>query len=241
MKQAVMLVSVGEGPGLRRLTDVLADSLPDVPVRRVRLGSSTADGAAELRQAVKHLRAEGVDGLTVQPLLLLPGREYDRLRAEVMHWQGDLKWLRVGLPLLACGEDVRRLALALAQWYTPGEGSVLLVGHGTAHPAGRFYDRIQRELMQLGRKDMKVALLHGGPGPEQLRPMLGSTVRLVPLMLEAGRHTAGDLAGEHPASWCARLAAAGCRAECCLHGLAEVPEVQVMFSEKLEAVMKEQR
>ena len=62
--------------------------------------------------------------------------------------------------------------------------------------------------------------------------------RIRPLMLEAGRHAACDLAGGHPASWLARLCAAGLETEYVPQGLAALPEVEQMFREKLELLLK---
>ena len=234
MERVILLVSVGNGPALAALADGLAAGRPDAAVRRV---CSGGHGAA-LDAALARLRDEGIAWVDVQPLMLLPGHEYDRLRAALDSRRAEFARLRLGLPLLTGVEDARRLAAALSRQYPAGEGSLLLAGHGSRHPAGRLYGLLQQELLRLGREDARIALLTGAPGPAQVFPLLQGWVRLVPLMLEAGRHAACDLAGGHPASWLARLCAAGLETEYVPQGLAALPEVEQMFREKLELLLK---
>ena len=101
MERVILLVSVGNGPALAALADGLAAGRPDAAVRRV---CSGGHGAA-LDAALARLRAEGIAWVDVQPLMLLPGHEYDRLRAALDSRRAEFARLRLGLPLLT-GETV---------------------------------------------------------------------------------------------------------------------------------------
>ena len=123
--------------------------------------------------------------------------------------------------LLDAPEDVPALARAVAQAYPaqPGE-SLLLLGHGTDGPAAAVYPALQAALRALSREDAFVATVAGGAAPEDLLPALrrAPAVRLAPLLLVAGEHARKDMAGDGPASWKSRLAAAGLSVRCTAAG-----------------------
>ena len=109
----------------------------------------------------------------------------------------------VGAPLLSDATDVDCLAAALMGEWRPKPGTVtLFVGHGIGGPAGSDYARprdafdayaaLGVAFVRAGRDDLAVACLSDGPDAA-LRVVRGlaepgATVRLVPLMLSAGRH-----------------------------------------------------
>ncbi|MBQ6597256.1 MAG: sirohydrochlorin cobaltochelatase [Lentisphaeria bacterium] len=58
-------------------------------------------------------------------------------------------------------------------------------------------------------------------------------VLLIPFMLVAGDHALNDLAGADPGSWKSRLEKQGCKCDCILHGLGEIPAVAACFADSL--------
>ena len=80
----------------------------------------------------------------------------------------------------------------------------------------------------------------GGAAPEDLLPALrrAPAVRLAPLLLVAGEHARKDMAGDDPASWKSRLAAAGLSVRCTLQGLGSLPGVQALYAQRLRALLE---
>ena len=201
-------------PTVRRILAGRGEAVPSLPEALSRLAGST---------------------VAVQPTLLLRGREYDALRAQALARADAFPRLLLGRPLLDAPEDVPALARAVAQAYPaqPGE-SLLLLGHGTDGPAAAVYPALQAALRALSREDAFVATVAGGAAPEDLLP----AVRLAPLLLVAGEHARKDMAGDDPASWKSRLAAAGLSVRCTLQGLGSLPGVQALYAQRLRALLE---
>lgn len=183
-------------------------------------------------QALEKLRRAGFTLVKVQPTLLLPGREYDRLREEI---SSAAQGMRViwGTPLLWEDRDLAALAEALLQAYPlPEDTALLLMGHGTGHESDRIYPALRRHLEDLG---MALCTLEGGLDFGAALPSLLSGPRrkvcLAPLLLTAGAHAQKDMTGRLKPL----LEAAGFQVSQCLTGLGELPAVQEMFAEKAKA------
>ena len=206
-------------------------------IRRVLAGRG--EDVPSLPEALERLRAGGVRRAAVQPTHLLYGYEYDKLRAEAEALSGGFEALTVGRPLLADTEDLRRFARELSAAYPPREGgAVVLMGHGTEHFANAVYPALQTGFRLEGRADILVGTVEGWPSLEDVVRQLPAGgplhVRLVPLMLAAGEHARSDMAGV----WKPRLETAGYTAECVFTGLGELPWVQEMYRERLEALLE---
>lgn len=157
----------------------------------------------------------------------------------------------VGAPLLSDATDVDCLAAALMGEWRPKPGTVtLFVGHGIGGPAGSDYARprdafdayaaLGVAFARAGRDDLAVACLSDGPDAA-LQAVRGlaepvSTVRLVPLMLSAGRHVLKNIGGSDDRSWSSVLAAAGYVPQLCDCGLGEVATVRELYAHHARAV-----
>ena len=151
----------------------------------------------------------------------------------------------VGTPLLSDATDVDCLAAALMGEWRPKPGTVtLFVGHGIGGPAGSDYARprdafeaygsLGAAFARAGRDDLAVACLSDGPDAalQVVRGLAepGATVRLVPLMLSAGRHVLKNIGGSDDRSWSSVLAAADYVPQLCDCGLGEVAAVRELFA-----------
>lgn len=157
----------------------------------------------------------------------------------------------VGAPLLSDATDVDCLAAALMGEWRPKPGTVtLFVGHGIGGPAGSDYARprdafdayaaLGVAFARAGRDDLAVACLSDGPDAA-LQAVRGlaepvSTVRLVPLMLSAGRHVLKNIGGSDDRSWSSVLAAACYVPQLCDCGLGEVATVRELYAHHARAV-----
>lgn len=157
----------------------------------------------------------------------------------------------VGAPLLSDATDVDCLAAALMGEWRPKPGTVtLFVGHGIGGPAGSDYARprdafdayaaLGVAFARAGRDDLAVACLSDGPSAalQAVRGLAepGATVRLVPLMLAAGRHVLKNIGGSDDRSWSSVLAAADYVPQLCDCGLGEVAAVRELYAHHARAL-----
>ena len=253
MKTAVLVVSFGT-THLDTLEKTIgaaeadiAAAFPSVPCRRAftsgivrrRLAQRhglEADGveADGVEEALARMAAEGIGQVAVQPTLLVPGEEYDRLRSSVLSRAGGMT-VSFGRPLLWDDGDLLWIMDVLARAYPVEEDTVLLVmGHGTAHSAGCLYERLAERMAE--RDGMALCTVEGRPsfadGIAALLAQPRRKVHLVPLLLAAGEHTKTDMAGEKPDSLRRRLEQAGFDVSWTLRGLGELPEVRSRLVER---------
>lgn len=157
----------------------------------------------------------------------------------------------IGDPLLSDAADVDCLASALMGAWPSKPGTVtLFAGHGIGGPAGSGYVRhrdafdaygaLGAAFARAGRDDVAVGCLSDGAGAalQAVRGLAepGATVRLVPLMLSAGRHVLKNIGGSDDRSWSSALAAVGYVPQLCDCGLGEVAAVQELFARHARAL-----
>ncbi len=193
-------------------------------------------------EAFSRMRADGADHVVVQPALLIPGEEYDRLRSEVLTQAGGML-VSFGRPLLWDDASLLWIADVLARAYPVDGDTVLLVmGHGTAHSAGCLYERLAK---QLAARGMALCTVEGvptfGDGVAQLLEQPKRKVHLVPLLLAAGVHTKNDMAGDAPDSLRKRLERSGFEVSWSLRGLGELPAVRAYFVRRVKDAWAEFR
>lgn len=197
--------------------------------------------------ALADLHDSGIKDAVVQSLQIVPGEEFHRLAVLVQSLQAGGERLAfhsisLGLPLLSSLDDCRkvsgRLSPVLAGEKTEGghnkKTAVVLMGHGTGHPADSLYSQMASVL----RADYENVFLHtleGFPGIVEMIPDLKRSgfekVRLLPFLLVAGGHVLRDMAGEGQHSWKSILERNGFEVDASLQGLAESEEIISLFLE----------
>jgi len=176
------------------------------------------------------------------------------------------EYLETGLPLLSSLEDCRKVSRVLpALWNgcsgwgkgdNAGEGklqglqshpdrdpekeAVLLVGHGTGHPADSLYSLMAR-VLENDHRNVFLGTLEGFPGLfEIVAELRGSgikKVRLLPFLLVAGGHAEKDIAGAGPKSWKSALERGGFEVAVRLCGLGEMESIVSIFQEHTRSAM----
>lgn len=239
MKKAILAVSFGTThldtleKTIQAVENDLAAAFPDAAVYRAftsgivrkRLKSKFNMDVDSVKDALERMKADGVERVIVQPTLLIPGEEYDRLRTEVLLHAGRMH-ISIGLPLLWDDADLDFLADCVKRTYPVADDTVLLaMGHGTSHEANSLYLRLA-EKMELctveGKPDFDDAL-------ERLKKQDKRKVHLVPLLLVAGDHSKNDMAGDSPNSLRSRLEREGLEVSWTLAGLGELPDVRAAY------------
>ena len=159
------------------------------------------------REILEELQARGFEWVVVQSVHLLAGHEFYRLVEEV---QACRIRTAMGLPLFWAPEDYSAFLEALAARLDPAEkeDAIVLVGHGTDHPGWATYLALQYLLSRQFGHQIYVGVLEGYPSRQEVIAAVVRSglrcVRLLPLMLVAGRHVQDDLAGPDDswkASW----------------------------------------
>jgi len=204
--------------------------------------------------ALADLHHSGIKDVVVQSLQIVPGEEFHRLAILVQSLRAGgerlaFRSLALGLPLLSSLADCRnvsaRLSPVLAGEKTKDcdqdKTAMVLMGHGTGHPADGLYSLMASVL----RRDYENVFLHtleGFPGVVELIPDLKQSgferVRLMPFLLIAGGHVLRDMSGRGPDSWKSILERNGFEVEASRYGLADSEEILSLFLEHTKTALK---
>ncbi len=261
-KTGILLVAFGTSVpeaqvAYDKLEALVRQEFPDVPLYwaytskmiRHKLAQEKDEGRVLLSpaEALARMADENFTSVAVLSLHVIPGEEYHNLVRTAQAFAGmpkGLERVRVGLPLLARSEDLEaatKVIYEAAPKRAPGEALVLM-GHGTHHPADVVYAALQYHFDRLG-KDVLVGTVEGFPSLDDVKAMLeerGFTkATLMPLMAVAGDHARNDMAGDEPDSWKSSLEAAGIACTPVLSGLAEHDAVARLWVEQLRTTMQE--
>ena len=190
-------------------------------------------GHADLKspaQVLAELGQTGHEWAVVQSLHLICGHEFYRLVDEV---NDSAIRTSMGLPLLTAPEDYRDVAAAiLATHPNVGGTAVVLVGHGTDHPAWTAYPALAQVIGAAGGTHVYMVTIEGASSMEEtVAAVLRSGARhvhLIPLMLVAGVHLQEDIAGDD-GSWKQAFLTAGLSVTVETTGLGRHPAVIDIF------------
>ncbi len=184
-------------------------------------------------QILEKLLVEGYKHVILQPTYIINGTEMEALKREVESFTDRFEDIRVGTPLLTSVEDYFHLLEVLEDEIGDLSKSeaVVMIGHGTEHPAHSTYpmlDYIARDL----EKPIYVGTVEGYPGLDKVVKELKKDgkekVTLMPLMFVAGDHAKNDIAED----WKEALEENGFEVSLNLKGLGEIERVQNIFIEK---------
>jgi sirohydrochlorin cobaltochelatase len=167
--------------------------------------------------------------VAVQSLHTILGAEYDDLKKTINGYkvmEGFQKIL-LGYPLMATQQDMERTVDAvlatIPKQRKKGE-AIVLMGHGTHHPANAFYAALMFQL-QLKDPNIFVGTVEGYPEIDMIQGFLQKKnlkkAWLMPLMSVAGDHAKNDMAGDEEDSWKSVLTKAGIQCMPVLKGTAE--------------------
>lgn len=217
-----------------------------------RLLARRGEPAPELERVLEQVADAGARRVAIVSGMVVDGWAQANLHERVVAAAERLELKAVvGTPLLSDATDVDCLAAALMGEWRPKPGVVtLFVGHGIGGPAGSDYARprdafdaygsLGAAFARAGRDDLAVACLSDGPDAalQAVRGLAepGATVRLVPLMLSAGRHALKNIGGADDRSWSSALAAAGYVPQLCDCGLGELAAVRELFARHARAL-----
>ncbi|MCK9441649.1 MAG: sirohydrochlorin cobaltochelatase, partial [Methanothrix sp.] len=143
---------------------------------RKRLQEKKGISIQSLPAALRELCDLGSESVIVQSLQIVPGREFHQVAALVQELKGAnpaFSRLEIGLPLLSDLPDCRKVSSFLpalccdpAYRRNPEKEAVLLVGHGTGHPADALYSLMSMVLKE-EHKNVFLGTIEGFSGLEK--------------------------------------------------------------------------
>ena len=248
-KKAILVVSFGTSYAeTRRVTigaceEKIRQAFPAYDVRRA-FTSETIIKILKKRdnldvdtpeEALQTLREAAYTNVIVQPLHVIPGREFHDIVRSVRDFAASFERLSLGRPLLATHEDYVASVDALKKQFPekdPQE-AIVWMGHGTHHPANSAYAALERVFNDRGCSDVFVGTVDAYPSLEdvirRLRTRQFDRVLLMPFMLVAGDHALNDMAGDKDESWKNILSQAGFQVRILLRGLGENLGIQDLY------------
>jgi sirohydrochlorin cobaltochelatase len=240
-KVGILLVAFGSSEASAQVSFENIDrrvkaTYPDIPVRwaytshiirekLARQGTHLDSPAVALAKMLD----EKFTHVAVQSLHTISGEEYHDLRRTVGAFKvmGGFQSIILGYPLLATQADMQRSVDAIVKSIPKArdkKDAVVLMGHGTPHPANAFYAALMFQL-QLRDPNIFIGTVEGYPDintvTDLLRQKKIKKAYLMPFMSVAGDHAKNDMAGDEEDSWKSILTKAGIDCEVILKGTAE--------------------
>jgi sirohydrochlorin cobaltochelatase len=222
------------------------------------------------QSALAELSEEGTGRVVVQSLQIVPGGEFHQMAS----WAADQKrrmpdhpCLQIGLPLLSGLQDCRRVSSLLPSFFRENahhrspekeamktarmevmtaevKEAVILVGHGTGHPADALYSLLH-QILRKEHGNVFLGTMEGYYGIDNLlADLCGSgaeVVRLLPFLLVAGGHAENDIFGTGSASWMSILEKEGYEVAADRRGLGDREEAVSLFLEHTRNALEKTR
>ena len=255
MTKAILVVSFGTTyPETRKKTieaceERIRQEFPDYEIyraftsgvvrRRIRINEGIE--IPDVSQALMEIRDQGIREVYIQPLHVILGSEYEKVLKQSEAFQSSFEVLKIGLPLLASIEDYESLKeILLAKYNHFGQGvATVLMGHGSEHHNFAAYSALDHMLLD---SSVFIGCVESYPPVEQIEVRLRqkgiSKVHLAPLMLVAGDHATNDMSADEEGSWYRYFSEKGYQVETHLEGLGENENVQDLYIEHLNRIVR---
>jgi len=189
------------------------------------------------QEALKSMVDDGIEEIIVQPLHVIPGFEYDKVKSAVRLVEQNHKVkISLGVPLLFEEHHFDELIKSIIHnlpKFKKDEG-IIMMGHGTEHHANACYSMLQSKISKI-RPDVFIANVEGYPTLEDIMSdvIQYKHITLQPLMLVAGDHAINDMAGDEE-SFKTDLEKECINVTCVLKGLGELDAVRKIFVNRVD-------
>ena len=240
-KTGILLVAFGSSEesaliSFETIEKAVKSAYPDIPLRWAYTSHIIRKKLAKQGKlidspetALSKMMDENFTHIVVQSLHTIDGEEYhDLIRTvESFKQMGGFRRIAIGSPLLSTQKDMNRSVDAV-MGIIPSERkqneAVVLMGHGTHHPANAFYAALMFQI-QLKDPNIFVGTVEGYPDIDLIKEMLTykkiKKAYLIPFMSVAGDHAKNDMAGDEDDSWKSVLTRSGIECVPILRGTGE--------------------
>ena len=197
-------------------------------------------------QAMAQLKKEGYTRVAITSLDIIPGMEYAYDTAIFDLYKHDFKKLTLGTPLMYWmgqedqRDDIAEFVKAFSTQFPKigKKDAILVMAHGTPHPANAYYSVVQNRLDAADLGNVYIYSVEGWPHLDTVIPQLKAKgikhVILMPMMMVAGDHANNDMAGADADSHKSILEKEGFTVTTYIHGLGENEAVRQMFVERAD-------
>lgn len=255
MKKGILVVSFGTSyeetlkKNIERVENCIKDAFEPLEVRRaftsnmiIKKLRNQGVHILTTKEALDEMIADGFTEIIVQPLHVIPGFEYEKVKKAVAKAKHNRAVdIKLGMPLLDTIETYRELIEAFETEFDKevfGRG-YLLMGHGTDHFANAAYSLLQR-LFDENRSDIVIANVEGYPELDDVLENLKDRFKhltLMPLMMVAGDHAINDMASDEEDSFKSILESEGIQTSCVLKGMGENTQIAELFVKRIKSLV----
>lgn len=194
----------------------------------------------DVKEALQQMQQEGITHALVLPTHIIDGIENNKIKQTIEICRELFADIKTADALLGNERDCKYIAKAF--WkeieIIAGDAPVILMGHGSAHEADKYYAMLEKEIRDYSGKETYIATVEGTITIETVIEQLNASpkekgrVLLLPFMLVAGDHAVNDMAGEKD-SFASKLRNEGYEPECILRGIGEYEGVRNLYIKHL--------
>ena len=194
-------------------------------------------------EMLEKLYENGYEEIIMQPLHMIPGEEFIYINKIAEIFKEKFEVLKVGRPIFyyqgieELPQDYSLFIEATKELYEENN-AVVLMGHGTAHPANSVYGCLQAVFEDEGYENVFVTTVEGYPNFEnvikRLRRRNISEVTIAPLMVVAGDHARNDMASDEDESLKSMLEAEGIKVNVHMKGLGESEKFNQLYINRID-------
>lgn len=194
-------------------------------------------------EALEKMKENGIKDIYVQPLLIIEGVEYDKIKKEVSDFLDDNKDfnIKIGKPLLTSDLDYEKSVEVLNLEQDKNHSGIVFMGHGTYHSADVAYEKLQKTINKMGYNNVFIGTVEGDRDLDDIMVELVdkkiNNVIIKPFMLVAGDHATNDMASDDEDSWKSILEKNNIKVETEIKGLGETKGIQDIFIDHLKDIM----
>lgn len=195
------------------------------------------------REALEKMKANGIEDIYIQPLLIIGGHEYEKIIREVDEFLTDNKEfnIKIGKPLLDSELDYEKVVNGLSLPVDKSNEGLVFMGHGSDHNADTSYEKLENVIWEKGYNNVFVGTVEGKITIEniivELKNKKIDEVKLKPFMLVAGDHATNDMASDNDDSWKSILEKNNIKVDVEIKGLGEVKAIQDIFIDHLKHIL----
>lgn len=194
-------------------------------------------------EMLEKLYEAGYEEVIMQPLHMIPGEEFIYINKIAELFKEKFEVLKVGRPIFyyqgieELPQDYSLFIEATKELYEENN-AVVLMGHGTAHPANSVYGCLQAVFEDEGYENVFVTTVEGYPNFENVISRLKrkniSEVTIAPLMVVAGDHARNDMASDDEDSLKSMLEVEGIKVNVHLKGLGENEKFNELYINRID-------
>ena len=197
---------------------------------------------------LEKLYDSGYEEIIMQPLHMIPGEEFIYINKIAEIFKEKFEVLKVGRPIFyyqgieELPQDYSLFIEATKELYEENN-AVVLMGHGTAHPANSVYGCLQAVFEDEGYENVFVTTVEGYPNFENVISRVKRKnireVTLAPLMVVAGDHARNDMASDDKESLKSMLEAEGIKVKVYMKVLGENEKFNKLYINRIDDLIND--